>query len=156
VLNTRETALGKWHVDTIESMSQLAIYYQNERKYAKATPFYEKVLAADTKVHGEDGIETLRSSGSVARVYLLQGRIQEASEVQGTAYQRSLAKYGVEHDCTQGGIAVLAQIAYARGEREKARELQQGVLEYHVKNYGTDHPWTEECKEDMDKMSDST
>jgi hypothetical protein len=96
----------------------------------------------------------LRSSGSVARIYLLQGRVQEAFEVQESAYQRSLAKYGVEHDCTQGGIAVLAQIAYTQGDKEKARELQQGVLEWHVKEYGRDHPWTEECKEDMDKMSD--
>jgi hypothetical protein len=32
--------------------------------------------------------------------------------------------------------------------------LQQGVLEYHVKKYGREDPWTEECKEDMDKMND--
>lgn len=87
---------------------------------------------------------------------MFQGRLQEAWQLQDSAYQTSLAKYGLEDDCTQGCVAGLAQIADAQGDKEKTRELQRGVLDYHVAKYGRDHPWTVECSEDMDKLCAKT
>ena len=111
-------------------------------------------MEANTSVHGPDDAETLRSSSNLARVYLLQGRVQEAWQVQDAAYQTSLARFGLEDDCTQGSIAGLASIANAQGDKEKARELQRRVLDHHVAKFGRDHPWTEECQEEMNKYSD--
>ena len=63
--------------------------------------------------------------------------------------------YGPEHDCTQVCVAELAQIANAQGNKEKARKLQQGVVNYYVAKLGRDHPWTMEAFEDMEKLKSS-
>jgi hypothetical protein len=69
---------------------------------------------------------------------LMQGRLVEAREKQNATYQRSLARYGPEHDCTLAGAADLARIARAQGDVREAERLERANADLYVARFGED------------------
>lgn len=138
LLATRERVLGSSHPDTLESIEQLAIWHENEKKCDKALPLYIQLEKASTLAHGVDHHGTLEASSGIARILLMQGRLVEAREKQKAAYQRSLAKYEHEHDCTLASAADLARIARAQGDVQEAERFERANTDLYLARFGED------------------
>lgn len=58
VLEQRKLILGLDHVDTIESVKNLASFYKNQRDFENAVPLYKSAMELTKKIKGEGDKET--------------------------------------------------------------------------------------------------
>ena len=86
-LAIREKALGPDHPDVGTSLSNLAVLYQSQGRYADAEPLYKRSLAIREKALGPDHPDVGTSLNNLAGLYQSQGRYAEAEPL----FKRSLA-----------------------------------------------------------------
>jgi centrosomal protein CEP104 len=73
-LAQRESELGPEHPDVAESLSNLAILYNQQGEYDKAQPLYERALAIWERVQGPDSSDVAHTLTDLAVLHLEQGR----------------------------------------------------------------------------------
>jgi hypothetical protein len=95
-------------------------------------------VEANSAAHGPDHPTTLDGLNAVARMYLMQGRLDQARELQTSTYRTSLAKHGCDHDCTIISAADLARIARAQGDVQEAARLEEGYAGRYEARFGED------------------
>lgn len=124
VLDIRKRVFGNLDPDTINSMEQLGIWYQNRAPYvpeegglAKADALFQSVLEANTTLYGQNHEETLASADRLAIVLRLQSRFDEAERLQLDTVERSKTYLGGEH---AGTIAALEELELTRSLRSKS------------------------------------
>ena len=61
--------LGEEHSDTLQSMNNLALLYQNQGRHDEAEPLYVKTLEVRRRVLGEKHPKTLLSMKRLAKFY---------------------------------------------------------------------------------------
>lgn len=131
-LSLAERVLGEEHPDTLESLHNLAFFYDDQGRLAKAEPLYQRVLAAYERVRGMEDIDTLRSLNNLAVFYEEQGRLADAEPL----FKQALAAYervrGKEHPYTLKTMNNLADLYVAQGHLAEAEPLAP-----EVENLGT-------------------
>lgn len=71
-LQAREATFGPSHPDVAESLSNLAILYNQRGDYAKAQPLYERALAIWEKTQGPDNPDVAHTLTDLAVLHLEQ------------------------------------------------------------------------------------
>lgn len=121
VLDIRTRLFGELDLDTINSMEQLGIWYQNRAPYVpeegglvKAEALFRSVLQANTATYGPNHEETLASAIRLAVVFRLQSRLDEAETLQVDTVEKSKTYLGKEH---AGTLAALEELELTRASR---------------------------------------
>ncbi|CAG8314098.1 unnamed protein product [Penicillium salamii] len=94
------------------------------------------------KFFGADGEETVNSTALLARSYRLDGRYDEAEQLQVQVLEASKTKLGEDHPDTLLIMANLASTYRSQGQLDKAERLQVQVMEASKTTLGEDHPDT--------------
>ena len=157
VLETRKRVLGMHDDDTINSMEQLAIWYQNRGEYLQnqadldsAEKFLRMVLEANTVSKGRDHEETFASARGLASIHRVKGSFEEAERMQSDLVERSRAVLGWNNTSTAASLEELATIYLAQGRTVAAKDLQKEVVDIYKSALGNDHPWTLEAAKTLE------
>lgn len=114
---------GPKHTDTLNAINNLAVMLKGLRRYEKALPLYERVLAGDEEKHGVDHPHTLDSVYNLARLYDATGELDKAVPL----FKRELAgctsHYGLEHSETKTSAANLVNVLMKAGDTAGAEAL---------------------------------
>ncbi len=133
---------GENDPDTLQSLHNLAFFYQAQGRYAEAEPLFKRALAARERVLGPDNPGTLASMAGLGLVYKSMGRYTEAEPL----YKRSLAAtervLGKEHSETLTSLNNLAVLYQAEGRFAEAEPLFKRTLEARRRVLGPEHPDT--------------
>jgi serine/threonine protein kinase/tetratricopeptide (TPR) repeat protein len=141
-LATRRAKLGPDHPDTLTSMNDLALAYQESDQLAKAMPLLEETLAKMKAKLGPDHPDTLTSMNSLAMAYLASGQLAKAVSLFEETLDKRKVKLGAEHPYTLVSINNLAQAYQASGQLARAVPLLEESLAKMKAKLGPDHPDT--------------
>ena len=142
VLTIYEKVLGPEHPLTAQSLSNLALLYNNMGAYEKVEPLVRRSLAIREKALGLEHPDTANSLNNLALLYDTMGAYEKAEPL----YLRSLAirekALGMEHPLTALSLNNLALLYHKMGAYEKAEPLYQRSVTINEKVLGPEHPDT--------------
>jgi len=104
----RKALLGEEHSDTLASMANLALTYQNQGRWTEAEKLGIRVSETRQRVLGEEHPETLISIGNLASTYQNQGRWTEAEKLEIRVSETRQRVLGEEHPNTLSSMGNLA------------------------------------------------
>ena len=94
------------------------------------------------KLYGAEDERTLDSAAMLAVAYQLEGRWEEAEQLEVQVMEISKTKLGADYPDTLSSIANLAANFCNQGRWEEAEQLQVQVMETSMITLGEDHPFT--------------
>ncbi|OAL52204.1 TPR-like protein [Pyrenochaeta sp. DS3sAY3a] len=118
-----EELFGADNECTLASMTNLALTYWNQGKYAEAERLGLKVYAIEKHVRGEEAPETLCTLHNLALTYMSQGRVDEAQALQEQVLETRTRVLGERHVATLASTIRLAQTYVARERYAQAEAL---------------------------------
>ncbi|KAF8440564.1 hypothetical protein BDZ91DRAFT_755540, partial [Kalaharituber pfeilii] len=138
VLATREKLLGTNHLETLNTIYDMAGLYQRQGKYNQALGLYQRVLEGGEKVLGTDHQNTL---GTVIDMGLREKKRHWVLTIQpplilSTTWQIT------DHPSTLDTVNSMANVYESQGKYSQALELYQRALAGREKALGADHPNT--------------
>jgi serine/threonine protein kinase len=124
----RRAQFGDDHPDTLASMNNLAMAYQDAGRFDKAIPVLETTLEKRRANLGEDHADTIETMNDLAVAYWQAGQAARAIPL----FEATLAKVrgtlGENHNDTLTIIDNLGVAYGAAGEHEKAVTLHRAVI----------------------------
>ncbi|KAK5290627.1 hypothetical protein LTR99_011028 [Exophiala xenobiotica] len=138
-LDLREKVLGEEHLDTLDSMNNLAIVLQQQGKYKEAEEIHRQALDLREKVLGEEHLDTLDSMNNLAIVLQEQGKYKEAEQMHRQTLYLMKKVLGEEHPSTLGSMNNLAIVLKQQGKYEEAEEMYRQALDLREKVLGEEH-----------------
>jgi tetratricopeptide (TPR) repeat protein len=139
-LAIRERTLGLDHLDTAQSLNNLASLYEFQGKYEEAVPLYQGALEVRERTAGPDHPDTAQSLNNLAELYRVQGKYKDAEPL----YLRALAIWeqalGSEDPETASCLNNLGLLYDSLGRREEAVLCFHRALAIDETVFGTDHP----------------
>jgi tetratricopeptide (TPR) repeat protein len=121
---------------------QLGVCERKLSNFDKALEYYEKALAIQLKVHGDEHPSTGTSYNNLGGVWNDKGEYDKALEY----YEKSLAidlkVHGDQHTSTSTLYHNLGRVWYYKGEYDKALEYYEKSLAIRLKVHGDQHPST--------------
>lgn len=94
------------------------------------------------KLLGAEDEEALASTTMLAEAYSLEGRWEDAEQLEVQVMETRKTKLGVDHPDTLTSMANLASIYWNQGRWEEAEQLFVQVIETRKTKLGVDHPNT--------------
>jgi eukaryotic-like serine/threonine-protein kinase len=131
--------LGPDHVDTLESMNNLANAWSSLDYHEDALKLRQETLARRRATLGPDHTETLLSMRNLANSYADMNRLEEALQLEEETLPRVKAKLGPTHPETLACMNNLALTYTALKRYEDAAMLQEETLQLYKTNVGPDH-----------------
>lgn len=141
-LATRRAVLGEQHPDTVRSLNNLAVLYQNLGRYKEVYPLFKEVLAIRQVVLGEQHPDTATSLYNLGELYRDQGRYEEAEPLLKEALAVWQTVLGEQHPNVARGFNNLGLLYRSQG-REEAALLFERALTILVNVLGKAHPDTQ-------------
>ncbi len=145
----RRRELGEEHRDTLASMNNLAILYQEQGRYDEAEPLYVKTLKIRKRVLGEKHRETLGSMNNLASFYNLIGRYDEAELLFVEMLGLMRRVLGEEAPLTLNCSHNLATLYLNTGREDDAELLYIKTLGLMRRVFGEEAPHTLNCMENL-------
>jgi Tfp pilus assembly protein PilF len=145
----REQALGEEHLDTAQSLSNLAGLLQDQGDLAGARPFYERALAITEKALGSEHPFTATNLSNLAVLLQAQGDLASARPLKERALAIREAALGPEHRDTAISLNNLALLLQAQGDLDGARPLFERALAILKKVLGPEHPNTNRARSNL-------
>lgn len=139
-LKIDEKISGKFHLDYVTSLNNLAIVYQSQGKYDGAIKLFEQVLEIGEKLIGKEHSDYAVYLNNLANTFLLQGRYDEAVKLLEQALEIGEKTIGKEHLSYATRLNNLANIYQKQGKYNEAVKLYLQVLEIGEKTIGKNHP----------------
>ena len=130
------------HPDTLHSMHDLALLYQNQGRYDEAEPLYVKSLELRRRMLSEEHPDTLQSMHNLAMVYENQGHYDEAESLYVKTLELRRRALGEEHPDTLQSMNNLARVYENQSRYEEAEPLYVERLEVRRRVLGEEHPKT--------------
>ena len=106
--------LGPDHPDTLDSMNDLAVGYQDAGKLDRALPLFEETLALRKSKLGPDHPDTLRSMNNLAGAYKDAGQLDRALPLFEETLALAKSKLGPDHPDTLTSMNNLATLPGCR------------------------------------------
>ncbi len=131
--------LGADHPDTLASMNDLALGYQDAGNLDSALPLYEETLERRKATLGTDDPDTLQSMNNLALGYRAAGKLDLALPLYKETLERRKAKLGPDHPDTLQSVNNLALGYRAAGKFDLALPLYKETLERRNAKLGPDH-----------------
>ena len=142
----REKALGKEHVNTIESRYWLALTLYQQEKYSEAEQLFQQSVQEREKVLGKDHVDTLWSKYRLAAILHEQQKYPEAEQLLRQSVQGRLKILGKEHVDTLWSKYYLAVTLYKQQKYPEAEQLLRQSVQEREKVLGKEHVDTLESK----------
>ena len=128
--------------DLVITMRELGLYYQAERPQQQA-------LALRREHLGEDAVKTLSSVHQAGRLWILQGRYEEAETLLTSAYQRAGQVLGDDHPVTLSLASEMWHVFWKQHDYQTAVSYARHALEGRQRILGREHPDTLQSMNDM-------
>jgi serine/threonine protein kinase len=138
----REKLLGPDHPDTLLSMNNLAVAYQDAGQLDLALPLFEETLRLRTARRGPEHPETLLSRYNLARAYRRAGKHDVAQRRFEETLKLLKARLGPDHRTTLECMVALAQGYQFDGKLDVAMPLFEEAHQRCMTTLGADHPDT--------------
>ncbi|MBX7105982.1 MAG: tetratricopeptide repeat protein [Gemmataceae bacterium] len=134
--------LGPDHSDTLDSLGELAVGYQEAGRISMALPIYEETLSLRKAKHGPNHSRTLSVMNNLALCYRLSGRLDKAMPLLEETHSIRKAKLGPDHPDTLTSMNNLALGYLSAGQFDKAQLLFEEGVSLQKTKLGPDHPST--------------
>jgi tetratricopeptide (TPR) repeat protein len=141
-LAAREELLGRYHLDTLASIDNLALVLRGQGKFEEAKKLNRQALEGRMKELGERHPDTLTSVSNLAAVLQAQGKYEEAEKLNQKALEGRIKELGERHPDTLTSVSNLAVMLQHQGKYEEAEKLNRRALEGREKELGVRHPQT--------------
>jgi len=138
----RKENLGEKHLDTLTSLNNLAMIYQNLGRLSEALPLSEKNYRLSKEVLGEKHPSTLLRLNNLASLYYALGRISEALPLFEKNYRLREIDLGEKHPDTLLSLNNLAFIYQNLGRISEALPLSEKGYRLSKEVLGEKHPNT--------------
>jgi hypothetical protein len=139
---TFQARLGPDHPNTLTSMSNLAVAYQDDGKLDLALPLFEETLKLRKARLGPDHPDTLTSMGSLASGYQAAGKLDLALPLLEETLKLMKARLGPDHPHTLTSMGNLAVAYQDDGKLDLAVPLLEETLKLRKADLGPEHPET--------------
>jgi tetratricopeptide (TPR) repeat protein/transcriptional regulator with XRE-family HTH domain len=141
-LAIREQLLGSEHLDTAQSLRELASLYWLQGKQKQAEPLHQRALAIREQLLGSEHPDTAQSLNDLALLSSDQGKYEQAERF----YQRALhireRHLGPEHPKVAILLNNLANLYSDQGKYEQAERFHKRALHIRKRQLGPEHPST--------------
>ena len=145
----RIEALKKLTFLKIEHQNEIAGYYYYYlaqqfliAEHDKAIEHYEKSLAIDLKVHGDEHPSTASTYSNLGSVWSDKGEYDKAIDYYEKSLAIALQVYGNQHPSTGTSYNNLGLVWSYKGEYDKAIEYYEKSLAIYLEAHGAQHPLT--------------
>lgn len=140
--SVREQKLGADNPDTLLSINNLALAYQEAGRRDLALPLLERILEILAPKFGADHLDTLTTMHNLAMSYLAAGKLDLALPLLKETYDRMKAKLGADDPVTLSFMGNLASGYHAAGKLNLAVPLYEETFMLKKSKLGPDHPDT--------------
>ncbi|KAK3941484.1 hypothetical protein QBC46DRAFT_430783 [Diplogelasinospora grovesii] len=140
-VDERKRVLGKEHLDTLTSRSNLAYTLRHQAKFEQAKDILQDVLRIKEMVLGEDDPSTLASRDGLALVLQDKGRYEEAEAIYRQAFEKRVKVLGEDHAETLTNADNLGITLRRQEKLEEAEAMHRRALEGRER-MGPEHPDT--------------
>jgi tetratricopeptide (TPR) repeat protein len=165
MLDRREEALGKEHLDTLVAIWNLALVLYAQRRYKDAAGFHERALLGFKKALGPNHPRTVRFRGDYSAMkdawrleqsteLINRGEYAAAEELLRKMPDKREEVLGKEHPDTLFIVWHLAALFHKQRRFEDASVLYERALAGFKKALGPDHPNSVGCHEQYSDMKD--
>jgi eukaryotic-like serine/threonine-protein kinase len=138
----RRQALGPDHYETLKSMNNLALAYQDAGRFSDALPLLEKARQ-EMKAHfGSNDPNTLQAMNNLALAYRAVGRLGDAVPLAEETLEKRRAVSGPDHADTLRAMNNLAWIYKTAGRLADALPLYEECVQGSRAHLGPTHPDT--------------
>src|SRR5262249_4512794 len=120
--------LGPEHLHTIQALSELIWSLLDTRRYDRADPIYEALVAARGKTLGDNHYDTVMVRLLRAENDANRGQTDAAEAAFRELEDECLARFGSDHDLTLWAVEVQARLLERRGDAG-AESLFRTVVE---------------------------
>ncbi|KIJ49330.1 hypothetical protein M422DRAFT_246422 [Sphaerobolus stellatus SS14] len=142
IIARRQNHLGEEHLNTLESITNLASTYYHQGQWTKAEELHLKVWKISRDKLGEAHTDTITGMANLASTYRHQGQWTEAEELELKVWQIRRDKLGEAHPDTITSMANLASTYWKQGQWTDAEELELKVWQIRRGKLGEAHPDT--------------
>ncbi len=134
--------LGAEHPDTLESMNDLALGYEDAGQFDRSLPLKGETLSLYKSSRGPDHPDTLVSMGNLATGYFKAGRLDLALPLWEETLALEKSKLGPDHPSTLSTMGNLATGYDNAGKVDRALRLLEETLALKKAKLGRDHKET--------------
>ncbi|KAG4420607.1 hypothetical protein IFR04_006314 [Cadophora malorum] len=152
ILRIREEVLGKTHPDTLTTMSNLAVVFDKQGKYADAEAMNRQTLEISEEVLGKTHPDTLTTMSNLALVFDKQGKYADAEAMNRQTLEIQEEVLGKTHPNTLMSVYCLAHVLQNRCEYDEASILYQRACTGFELSLSFEHPTTEACLKHYSEM----
>ena len=138
-LEIRERLLGAAHPQVAETLSDLALAYSMEGRFATAGGLYRRalvILEAEPDAKGTLGAVL----NNLGKMEAQQGHLKEAEAILRRSVTESRRALGMRHPNTAAGLVSLAEVLRLRHHYREAEVTLQRAEEMNRLNFVADHP----------------
>jgi len=118
----QQELLGDDHLDTLDTVNNMANVFESQGEYSKALEWYQKALDGCEKTLGKDHPSTLDTVNNMANVFDSQGEYSKALELYQKALDGREKTLGKDHLSTLNTVNNMANVFDSQGEYSKALE----------------------------------
>ena len=140
--NVRRERLGADHSDTLASMNQLAMAYQDAGRFDQAIPLLETTLEKRRTKLGADHSDTIESMNDLAVAYWQSGHAGKAIPLFEAILVKVMVALGEDHGDTLTITDNLAVASSAAGLHDRAITLHKTAISGFKAALGEDHVTT--------------
>jgi tetratricopeptide (TPR) repeat protein len=144
-----EKLLGPEHLDTAQSLNDLAVLYKNRGDFARAQPLFLRALAIRETRLGPEHPDTAQSLNDLAVLYKNQDDFVRAQPLHLRALTIRETRLGPEHLDTAQSLNDLAALYQNRGDFARAQPLYLRALAIRERLLGPEHPDTAQSLNDL-------
>jgi eukaryotic-like serine/threonine-protein kinase len=138
-LSLRRQKLGDNHVDTLASLHNLAMAYQDGGRLDQAIPILEATLEKRRAKLGDDHADTIESMNDLAVAYWETGKLSQAIGLYESTLAKTRSKLGEDHQDTLTIADNLAVAYAAAGQTDRAIPLHEATAARMRSTLGDDH-----------------
>jgi len=142
VLAMRRQALGDSHADTLASMDDLAMLYNEKGRYKEAESLATAALDGRRRILGMRHPDTLVSMSNLAEIDEIQGKFPEAEKLCGEALELRRQVMGAEHPDTLTSMNNFAGLHFQLGRLDAGEPMYREVIDIERRVKGPAHPHT--------------
>jgi len=139
-LAIRRLEFGDGHINTLKSMNNLAVLYDNLGELGNAERTYLEVLEIQRSELGVEHQETLGTMTNLVGLYHVQGRFAEAEEIAVQALEAQERTLGEEHSDVLLTRSNLAVIYKSQAKYSAAEQMYVETLEVMRRSWSEDDP----------------
>eukprot|EP01038_Epipyxis_sp_PR26KG_P007535 gene7535-10268_t len=135
-LNGREKLLGPYHLNTVNTINNLAILLHNQDRQEEAEEMYRRAINGSLIALGQDHPDTLSAMNSFGKLLYNMRKLEEAEDMCRRAVNGREKILGPNDVKTIGSLGNLGKVLLALGQYDEAETILLKVLSFREKMYG--------------------